>query len=44
MLLPESIATRKLPANFNQDDLNLFPHEFEPVIPKTRLIQLQMHG
>lgn len=44
VLRPETIATRKLPANFNQEDLGLFQHELERVIPQTKLIELQNVG
>jgi capsular polysaccharide biosynthesis protein len=39
MLHPETISRRKLPVNFNPDDLTLFSHELERVIPQTRLLQ-----
>lgn len=40
VLRPESTSRRKLPINLHQDDLNLFSHELERVIPPTRLLQL----
>lgn len=39
MLRPESVSRRKLPVNFNQDDLGLFSDELERVIPQTRLLK-----
>ncbi len=39
VLRPESISIRKLPVNFNQNDLSLFSHELERVIPQTRLLK-----
>src|SRR6185295_16625884 len=40
VLRPESTSRRKLPINLHQEDLNLFSHELERVIPPTRLLQL----
>jgi len=39
MLRPETISIRKLPVNFNQDDLSLFSQELERVIPQTSLLK-----
>lgn len=39
MLRPEHLAIRKLPVNFKQDDLGLFSHELERLIPQTRLLK-----
>lgn len=39
ILRPETISRRKLPVNFNQDDLSLFSDELERVIPPTRLLK-----
>ena len=39
VLRPESLSRRKLPVNFNQDDLGLFSDELERVIPQTRLLK-----
>ena len=35
----ETVARRKLPVNFNQDDLPLFEGEFERVIPESELLR-----
>ena len=40
VIRPESISRRKLPLNLNPNDLGLFSHEFERVIPATRLLEL----
>ena len=40
ILLPEKLSRRKLPLNFKQEDLDLFQHELERVIPPTRLLKL----
>lgn len=39
-LFPETISRRNLPVNFSQDDLSVFSHELERVIPPTRLLEL----
>jgi capsular polysaccharide biosynthesis protein len=39
ILRPETISRRKLPHNFNQQDLSLFEHELERKIPQTRLLE-----
>jgi hypothetical protein len=44
VLRPESLSRRKLPVNFNQNDLGLFSHELERVIPQTKLLKLQNVG
>jgi hypothetical protein len=44
LLCSESIARRKLPVNFNQDDLGFFNHELEKVIPETKLLQFNNVG
>jgi hypothetical protein len=41
VLLHESFSRRKLPANFSADDLVLFSHELEKLIPETTLMELQ---
>jgi hypothetical protein len=38
ILRPETIVRRKLPVNFQLDDLSLFSHELERVIPQTKLL------
>ncbi|HEV7743974.1 MAG TPA: glycosyltransferase family 61 protein [Pyrinomonadaceae bacterium] len=38
-LLPESVAQRPLPHNFQKSDLQLFNHELERVIPESRLLE-----
>jgi hypothetical protein len=40
VLRPASTSSRKLPVNINQDELGLFSHELERVIPQTRLLEL----
>jgi len=40
VLLRESLSRRKLPVNFRFDDLALFSHELERVIPETGLLEL----
>jgi hypothetical protein len=40
LLYPETISKRTLPVNFNQDNLGLFSHELEKVIPQTNLLEL----
>jgi hypothetical protein len=35
ILRPETISRRKLPVNFNPDDLSLFSHELERMISQT---------
>ena len=35
-----TVSRRSLPVNFNQDNLALFSHELERVIPETRLLEL----
>lgn len=37
----ETVATRNLPVNFNQDDLALFKHELERTIPQIRLLKFR---
>lgn len=37
----ETVARRKLPVNFNRNDLPLFQGELERVIPETRLLKFQ---
>ena len=37
----ESVAKRKLPVNFNNDDLSLFEGELERVIPESRLLKFR---
>ena len=44
VLRPESLSRRKLPVNFNQDDLSIFSHELERVIPQTKLLKLHNVG
>jgi hypothetical protein len=39
ILRPETISRRKLPVNLNPDDLSLFSHELERVIPETKLLK-----
>jgi capsular polysaccharide biosynthesis protein len=39
-LYAETVSTRRLPINFDPDDLRLFNHELERVIPETRLLEL----
>lgn len=41
LLYPESISKRRLPVNFKEDNLELFNHELERVIPPTRLLKLR---
>ena len=38
-LYAETVATRNLPVNFNQDHLALFKHEIERTIPQIRLLK-----
>ncbi|HEV7684841.1 MAG TPA: glycosyltransferase family 61 protein [Pyrinomonadaceae bacterium] len=38
-LLPESVAQRPLPHNFQKSDLQLFNHELERLIPASRLLE-----
>ena len=40
VLRHETTSRRKLPVNFKQEDLPLFNHELERVIPETRLLEL----
>ncbi len=40
-LRSETTSRRKLPVNLNQDDLGLFSHELERVIPPTTLLKLR---
>jgi hypothetical protein len=40
LLYPETISKRRLPVNFNHDNLGLFSEELERVIPATKLLQL----
>jgi hypothetical protein len=40
-LYDETVATRNLPVNFNQDHLPLFKHEFERTIPQIRLLKFR---
>ncbi|MGH9928638.1 MAG: glycosyltransferase family 61 protein [Pyrinomonadaceae bacterium] len=44
LLRPETISRRKLPLNLKEDDLSLFSHEVERVIPPTKLLRLQNVG
>src|SRR6266540_2844011 len=44
VLRPEGISIRKLPVNLNPDDLSLFSHELERVIPQTKLLKLHNVG
>jgi len=37
----ETVSTRKLPLNFNQDHLALFDHDLERAIPEIRLLKFQ---
>ncbi len=39
-LRQETVSRRRLPVNFKQDNLALFSHELERVIPETRLLEL----
>jgi hypothetical protein len=39
ILRPETTSRRRLPHNFNQQDLSLFEHELERGIPQTRLLE-----
>lgn len=39
VLHPESLSRRRLPANFDPDDLTLFSDELEQLIPPTRLLK-----
>ena len=43
-LCPETVSRRRLPVNFRQDDLPLFGHELERVIPPARLLELRDVG
>jgi len=38
-LRPETHARRRLPANFRPDDLPIFGHDLERLIPRTRLVE-----
>lgn len=40
VLRQQTWSRRRLPVNFNQDNLALFSHELEKVIPETRLLEL----
>lgn len=40
-LYAESVATRNLPVNFDQDHLSLFKHELERTIPQIRLLKFR---
>ena len=40
-LSAETVATRNLPVNFNQDHLALFKHELERTIPQIRLLKFR---
>ncbi|MEP6569268.1 MAG: glycosyltransferase family 61 protein [Acidobacteriota bacterium] len=40
-LLPESVVTRKLPLNFQEHDRELFSHELDRTIPRTRLLEFK---
>lgn len=40
-LYGETVSRRTLPRNFDQRDINLFNHELEKTIPRTRLLQLK---
>lgn len=40
-LYAETVSTRRLPVNFDQNDLRLFNHELEKVIPETRLLEFE---
>lgn len=40
-LCAETVSRRRLPVNFNQENLGLFSHELERVIPETRLLELK---
>ena len=39
-LYGETVSTRRLPINLDPNDLRLFNHELEKVIPETRLLEL----
>src|SRR5687767_6739244 len=41
LLYPETISRRRLPVNFDRENLVLFVHELEKTIPETRLLELQ---
>lgn len=41
VLSPEIVSRRKLPVNFEQNDLELFRQELERVIPATKLLELR---
>jgi capsular polysaccharide biosynthesis protein len=41
VLVHESLSRRKLPVNFRSDDLALFSHELEQLIPATTLLQFE---
>jgi capsular polysaccharide biosynthesis protein len=41
VLRPASVSKRRLPVNFRPDDAGLFGHEFERVIPPSRLLELR---
>lgn len=43
-LCPASFSKRTLPQNFDQAHLNLFQHEFERVIPESRLLRFENVG
>ncbi len=40
LLYPETISRRRLPLNFSEENLGLFSHELERVIPQTSLLEL----
>lgn len=40
-LYAETVATRNLPVNFNQDHLSIFKHEIERTIPQIRLLKFR---
>jgi capsular polysaccharide biosynthesis protein len=44
LLHPERVSRRRLPVNFKQDEMALFEHELERVIPPTRLLELRGVG
>src|SRR4051812_43382832 len=41
VLRPRRVARRSLPVNFRQDDMPLFGHELERVIPAAELLELR---
>jgi hypothetical protein len=41
LLRPQRVARRRLPANFQQDDLSLFRHDLEREIPPAELLELR---